>query len=129
MHYSQGVIVLRHRCHSASYQRITIMCIFTYKPFLFPITTWEGVSWGSQAIRHEKRCDPVILDRGQILGEMWTFLPKTMRHFDKSGICGFWQDKIHKSKYLWLIWLYFYLWIGSELSTNIYMIERKVPFS
>ena len=26
--------------------------------------------------RHEKRCDPVILDLGQILEEMWTFLPK-----------------------------------------------------
>ena len=54
----------------------------------------------------------------QILGEMWTFLPKKTRHFDKSGIC----------RYFWLTWLYFYLWIGSELSTNIYMIERKVTF-
>ena len=39
--------------------------------------------------RHEKRRDPAILDRGQILGEMWTFLPQTTRHFCKSGFCGF----------------------------------------
>ena len=45
--------------------------------------------------RHEKRCDPAILDRGQILGEMWTFLLKTMRHFYKTGYCGFWLDNIH----------------------------------
>jgi hypothetical protein len=44
-----------------------------------------------------------ILDCGKICGEMWTFLPKTTRHFDKSGICGFGPDKIHKSKYLRLI--------------------------
>jgi hypothetical protein len=50
--------------------------------------------------RHEKRCDPAILDRRKILGEMWTLLPQTTRHFDKSGICVFWPGKTHKSKYL-----------------------------
>ena len=59
---------------------------------------------------------------------MWTFFPKTMFHFDESGICGFWLDNIQESKYLWLIWFYCYLWIGKELSTNIYMIERNVHF-
>ena len=33
--------------------------------------------------RHEKRCDPAILDRGQILGELWTFLPKTTPRLDE----------------------------------------------
>ena len=78
--------------------------------------------------RHEKRCDPAILDRGPIFGKMWTFLPKTTLRLDKLEICGFWREKIHKSKYLLLIWYYIYLWIWSEVSTNIYMIERNVPF-
>ena len=59
--------------------------------------------------------------------KLWTFFPKTTRHFDKSAICGFWPDKIHISKYLWPIWLFFYLWIVSELSRNIYII-RKMKF-
>ena len=76
----------------------------------------------SEKYRHEKRCDPVILDHGQILGEMWTFWSKTTCHIDKPRIWGFCPENIHKSNNLWLIWLYFYLWIGSELSTTIYNV-------
>ena len=71
--------------------------------------------------RHEKRCDPVILDLGQILGEIWTFLPKQRVILMN---LEFVDPQIKVS----LAYLVILLWIGSELSTNIYMIERKVPF-
>ena len=54
-------------------------------------------------------------------------MPTSMLYFENSVICRFWPDKIGNSKYIWLNWFYLYLWIGSGLSTNIWMIERNVP--
>ena len=81
------------------------------------------VAW----IRNEKRCNPAILDCGQILGEFGHFCPKQRvilinPEFEDLGQTRYTNQNISG------LFGYNFLWIGSELSRNRYMIERRGTF-